>query len=121
MVARSKLYTQLELLESELKEKLVRQLKLALNGEDNSVFCVEKFSKHKEWKGRFNKKTEYLVDLGAQILTLKKKLGETSENSIAEQICIYCRRWNDNVNSDPNYAQIIAKQFLNAIEANIYN
>ena len=121
MVARSKLYAQLELLEGELREKLVPQLLLAVNGDDDSVFCVEMFNKHKEWKGRFNKKTEYLVHLGAQILTLKKKLGESSESSIAEQICVYCRQWNDNVHTDPQYAQIIAKQFLDAIEANIYN
>ncbi len=120
MVTRSKLYTQLELLESELREQLVPQLKLAVNGDNDSVFCVEKFNKHKEWKGRFNEKTEYLVGLGAQILALKKKLGESSENSIAEQICMYCRRWNDNVHTDHKYAQIIAKEFLDAIEASIY-
>ena len=120
MVARSKLYLQLESLENELREKLISQLQLAINGEDNSIFCVDKFNKHKEWKEHCNKRSEYLVDLGAQILTLRKKLGESSENTIAEQICEYCRLWNDNVNTDPKCAQIIAKQFLDAIETEKY-
>lgn len=121
MVARSKLYVQLELLENELREKLILQLKSAIKGDDSSIFCVEKFSNHKEWKGRFNKNTEYLVGLGAQILTLKKKLGESSENSIAEQICLYCRRWNDNVHAEPKYAQILANEFLDKIESSVYH
>ena len=61
MVARSKLYMQLELLEDEIREKLVSQLQLALNGEDDAVFCVEKFNKHKSWKGRCNKKSRTSV------------------------------------------------------------
>ncbi len=41
MVSKSKLYTQLDLLESELREKLIPRLKSAARGNNDLIFCVD--------------------------------------------------------------------------------
>ena len=121
MVARTKLYAQMERLEDELKIKLIIQLKRAVNGDNDQIFCAQRFSSHKQGKGRTDSQTDYLVDLGAQILVLKKKLDEPTENTIAEKICWYCRQWNEAGQSDASIVQNMAQQFLQAIESGKYN
>ena len=120
MVSRSKLYGQLEQLEDELRDKLINQLNNAAKGTNHQVFCVQQFNTHKHWKNKTDYETELLVDLGAKILTLRKKLGEPSDNTIAEKICWYCQQWNENIQSEPKIAQILAQQFLDAINTGIY-
>ncbi len=118
MVSRSKLYAQLNALESELNDGLIPHLEIAAKGDNDLVFCVEQFNPFNELKSRTDKTTEKLINIGAQILMLKNKLGEATEGSIAERICWYCREWSDLENSHRKSAQGLAKQFLKEIENN---
>ena len=115
MVSRSKLYTQLDALESELEDKIVPHLEAAANGSNDLIFCVQGFNPYSELKAKTDKTTENLVNIGSQILSLKSKLGEPSQGSIAERICWYCREWGSRGNSHPNNTQDLAKQFLQEI------
>ena len=116
MVSKAKLYTQLDSLETELEEKLIPLLEQAVAGENDLVFCVAGFNPFPELNSRSNKKTEALVNTGRHILTLKSKLGEPSEGSVAERICWYCREWGKLENAHRKGAQGLAKQFLEEIE-----
>ena len=116
MISNVKLYTKLDLLETELEERLICHLEKAAIGNNDLVFCVVGFNPFPELKSRTDVVTEELVDMGAQILALKKKLGEPSEESIAERICWYCREWGNAENSHRKSAQGLAKQFLEEIK-----
>ena len=116
MVSKSKLYSKLDSLEAELVERLVPHLKKAAKGENELVFCVKGYHSLPEFKHSTDPVTAELVGIGAEILSLKQKLSEPSEGSVAERICWYCREWaNVNNNHRPG-AQGLAKQFLNEIE-----
>ena len=116
MVSRSKLYAQLDDLEAELKKDIIPHLKEAANGNNELVFCVEQFNSLNELKSKTDKNTEHFVNLGAQILVLKNKLGESAQGSIAERICWYCREWSALEKQSNGNAQALAKQFLREIE-----
>ena len=116
MVSRTKLFKQLDELESELKEKILPHLEAAANGNNDLIFCVQGFNSHKELNDKTDKTTEYLVNIGAQILSLKIKLEVDSEGSIAERICWYCNEWDNRENLHRNYTQDLAKQFLQEIK-----
>lgn len=116
MVSRSKLFMQLDALETELMDKIVPHLKAAANGDNDLVFCVQRFNALNELKTKTDKTTENLVNLSTQILALKNKLGESSEGSIEERICWYCREWGNCSNARHGDAQALAKQFLQEIE-----
>lgn len=115
MVSRSKLYAQLDALESELKEDLIPHLETAANGDNDLIFCVEQFNSSTELKSKTDKFTEKLINIGSQILVLKNKLDDPSDDSIAERICWYCRAWNDLENNQRESAQELARQFLEEI------
>ncbi len=114
MVSKAKLYKQLDRLENELKEKLVPHLRMAASGENDFIFCTTDFNTLRRLRGKTDKRTEELIGLGRQILLLKEKLGESSEGSIAERICWYCRKWS-NSGSDYQTTMVLAKQFLQEI------
>lgn len=116
MVSRSKLYAQLDVLEDELKEKIVPRLESAAYGKNDLIFCVSEFNRFSELKYNTDKNTEELIYLGRKILSLKEKLGESSEGSIAERICWYCREWAAINKPDQHHAQGLAKQFLDEIK-----
>jgi hypothetical protein len=116
MVSKQKLFTKLDLLETELEERLIPHLEKSAHGGNDLVFCVTGFNPFKELKAKTDKETEELVALGAQILVLKNKLGEPSEGSVAERICWYCREWGNIENSPRKSAQELANQFLEEIE-----
>jgi len=116
MVSRSKLYTQLEALESELKKELIPHLEVAASGNNDLLFCVEQFNSVNKLKNNTDKVTEKLINVGAQILVLKNKLSEPCEDSIAERICWYCRVWSNAENSQRESTQGLAQQFLNEIK-----
>lgn len=116
MVSRSKLYAQLDALESELKEDLIPHLEIAANGDNDLIFCVEQFNPFNELNSKTDRITEKLINVGAQILVLKNKLGDPSEGSIAERICWYCREWGNLENNHRKSAQGLAKQFLEEIK-----
>lgn len=115
MVSKTKLYSRLDGLELELDERLVPHLKAAVEGNNDLIFCVKGYHSFQELKGKSDKITEELVAIGAQILSLKEKLGESSESSIAERICWYCREWGNTRNHHRKSAQALAKQFLQEI------
>jgi hypothetical protein len=115
MVSKSKLYKKLDQLEAELEEQLVPHLENAAKGHNDLVFCVSAFNPFPELKSRTDKVTEELVELGSQVIALKKKLGEATEGSIAERICWYCREWGNNKNSHQKTSQGLALQFLQEI------
>ena len=121
MVSKEKLYTKLGLLEVELEERLIHHLEKAAIGNNDLIFCVVGFNPFPKLKSRTDVVTEELVDIGAQILALKNKLGVPSEGSIAERICWYCQEWGKTQkgNTENNLrkkAQELAKQFLEEIK-----
>ena len=116
MVSRSKLYAQLDMLESELREKIIPHLEKAAEGKNDLVFCVKEFNNFSDLKDKTDKYTETLVRIGAKILVLKKKLGVPAEGSIAERICWYCREWGNLTNTHRKSAQGLAIQFLDEIK-----
>lgn len=116
MVSKNKLYQKLDDLEIELKEKIIPHLENAARGENELVFCVSRFNPFKELKSRTDKKTEELIELGAQILALKTKLQESADGSIAERICWYCRKWGDSKDHHRSNAAGLAKAFLEEIQ-----
>lgn len=115
MVSKTKLYQKLDTLEIELREQIIPHLENAAKGQNELVFCVSQFNPFKELKHRTDKKTEELVELGAQILALKTKLQEPSEGSIAEKICWYCRKWASAKSPSQSDAVSLAKAFLDEI------
>ena len=115
MVSRSKLYDQLDALELELKDRLIPHLEKAADGKNDLVFCVSDFNPHEELKTKTDRLTEQLIHIGRQILMLKKKLGESTEGSIAERLCWYCREWGNLDNHHRKNTQDLAKQFINEI------
>lgn len=112
MVAKAKLYSRLDSLEAELRAQLLPHLANAANGNNDLVFCVSAFNPFRELKHRTDKKTEELVEMGSQILSLQNKLGEPSAGSIAERICWYCREWANTGNQHRASAAGLASQFL---------
>jgi hypothetical protein len=115
MVSKLKLYAQLDALESELKQKLAPLLELAVAGKNDYIFCVTGYHSIPELKNKSNSDTKSLIIIAMQILSLRNKLAEPSEGSIAERICWYCRKWGDVDNYSRKNAQDLAKQFLNEI------
>lgn len=116
MVSKAKLYSRLDALEDELREGLLPHLKNAAKGNNDLVFCVKAFNPFRELKNRTDKVTEELIEIGAQILSLRAKLGEPSKGTIAERICWYCREWGNTSNHNRSSAKGLAKQFLAEIE-----
>lgn len=115
MVSKAKLYAKLDALEAELKERLVPHLEDAVAGNNDLLFCVTGYHSFSQLDSRSDKVTAELVDIGAEILALKSKLGEASEDSIAERICWYCREWGTGHHRHRKSAQGLAKQFLDEI------
>jgi len=115
VVSKAKLYTTLDSLEEELEARIVPHLETAAEGNNHLVFCVTDFNPFPALKHQTDATTEELVVLGRQILLLKNKLGESSEGSIAERICWYCRKWADTKNNYRGAAQGLAQQFLEEI------
>lgn len=115
MVSKSKLYAKLDSLESELTERLIPHLEQAAAGKNGLVFCVKGYHSIQELKSYSDETTEELVNIGSQVLSLKKKLGEPSEGSIAERICWYCHEWANQQNHHRKNSQGLARQFLEEI------
>jgi hypothetical protein len=116
VVSKAKLFIKLDDLEILLKDSVVSHLRLAVNNGNEGVFCVTELAKNCDAKHKTDKTTEELVLLGRQVLALKEKLGETSQGSIAERICWYCREWSQ---TKPRYPHpsgtYLAQQFLDEI------
>ena len=115
MVSKSKLYAQLDLLERDLRERIVPHLELAAAGENEFVFCVPDFSPYPERRSKTDPETEALVLSGRQILALREKLNEPSDGTIAERICWYCRKWSDGNDNRQVNARALANAFLDEI------
>lgn len=117
MVSKAKLYAKLDGLEAELREVLLPHLKNAAEGKNDLVFCVTVFNPFRELKDKTDALTEELVEIGAQVLSLREKLGEPSDGTIAERICWYCRKWSSTGKSYMVSGAGLAKQFLDEIES----
>ena len=117
MVSRVKLYSRLDAIEDELRERLVPHLEIAANGRNDFVFCSTDFNPFQEFKLNIDSETDELIKLGDQILALREKLGESSDGSIAERICWYCRKWGDKRDHHRKSAQGLAQEFLQEIAA----
>jgi hypothetical protein len=116
VVSKAKLYSRLDVLEIELKERLVPHLKNSVDGKNDLLFCVKNFNSFRELKSRTDKYTEELIEIGSQILSLREKLGESSDGTMAERICWYCREWSRAKNYHKALGAELAKQFLMEIE-----
>ena len=115
MVSKAKLYTQLDKLEEELRERIVPHLEKAASGQNDLVFCATDFNPFPLLKSSTDVQTDSLIQLGRQILGLQEKLGESSAGSIAERICWYCRKWGDTDDGHGKTAQGLAREFLQEI------
>ena len=73
MVSKSKLYSKLDALEGELRERLLPHLKSAVDGDNDFIFCVKQFNSFPSLKHKTDKLTEELIELGAQVLSLREK------------------------------------------------
>lgn len=112
MVSKAKLYMRLDSLEQELENSLLPHLKHAAEGNNDLIFCVAAFNPFRELKDSHDKVTEELIDMGAQVLSLRKKLAEPTDGTIAERICWYCREWGKIDNYQKSSGTELAKQFL---------
>lgn len=117
MVSKSKLYSKLDALETELRERLVPHLINAAKGMNDQIFCVKQFNSFRKPKIRTDKVTEELIVIGSDVLSLRQKLGESCDGTIAERICWYCRQWSSAKNNDKLLAASLAKTFLLEIES----
>jgi hypothetical protein len=115
MVSKAKLYTQLDSLEDELRDRIVPHLENAVNDRNDLIFCTTDFNPFPELKSKTDKETGELIQLGRQVLVLREKLGEPSAGCIAEKICWYCRKWGDVYDSHRKPVQGLAQAFLQEI------
>lgn len=115
MVSKAKLYSQLDHMEQELRERIIPHLEKAAIGENDLIFCATDFNPFPQLKSSTDAETESLILLGRKILVLREKLGEPSDGSIAERICWYCRSWGDAGDLQGKAAQGLAKYFLQEV------
>jgi len=115
MVSKAKLYSQLDLLEHDLRERIVPHLEVAASGGNDLAFCVPDFNPFPELRSKTDPETEALVLLGRQVLALRSKLNEPSDGTIAERLCWYCRKWSDEQDNQRMTTQTLANQFLQEI------
>lgn len=115
MVSKAKLYRQLDKLNEELRERIIPHLEEAAIGQNDLIFCVADFNPFPQLKFKTDAETELLIQLGRQILGLNEKLGESSESTIADRICWYCRKWGNTGDSHGKAAQGLAREFLQEI------
>jgi len=66
MVSRAKLFMQLDALESELKDKIVLHLKVAVTGHNDLIFFVKIFNSYSGLKSKTDKTTENIVNMSTQ-------------------------------------------------------
>ncbi len=116
MVSKAKLYSQLDRMEEELRERIVPHLEEATAGKNDLVFCASDFNTFPDLKFRTDAETDALIQLARQILVLSEKLGESSGSTIAERICWYCRKWGDTGDNHRKSAQRLAAEFLQEIK-----
>lgn len=116
MVSKSKLYSKLDGLESELQERIVPHLVKAAEGKNDLVFCVNGYHSFTPLKYKTDSITAEPVAIGTEILSLRQKLGEPIKGSIAERICWYCREWGNTKNYYRDGTQELEKQLLSEIE-----
>ena len=116
MVSKVKLYQKMDLLETQLREGLVAHLKEAAEGRNDLLFCVTAFNPFAELRSRTDKLTEEFVDIGAQVLALRAKLGEPSDGTVAERLCWYCRQWSNSGKNHKTSGRELARKFLLEIE-----
>tara|TARA_R110002096_G_scaffold61016_3_gene151845 strand:- start:1937 stop:2290 length:354 start_codon:yes stop_codon:yes gene_type:complete len=115
MVARSKLYAQLDLLEEELDETLIPHLQEAAKGKNEYVFCAKRFVPYVSLRKHADKVTAELIELCSDIFYLRDKLGEPLEETNAGRLCEYCEKWGKLTDRHRNSAQDLAIQFLKEI------
>ena len=115
MISRTKLYSQLDRMESELAAELRPHLEQAANGDNPLVFCVAEFNPNPAQYPCNDTNTEKLVRLGRQILALREKLGEPADGTPAERLCWYCRQWAATANGEAKTARELAADFLQEI------
>ena len=117
MVSKTKLYSQMDRMEEELRERLVPHLEEAKAGKNDLVFCASDFNSFPELKLKTDAETDALIQLGRQILVLMEKLGESSDGTIAERICWYCTKWGNTGDDHRKSAQRLAAVFLHEIKS----
>jgi len=117
MVARSKLYAQLDSLEEELDEKLIPHLEEAAKGKNEFAFCAKSFVPYVSLRKHADKLTAELIELSSDIFYLREKLGESLDKTNAGRLCEYCEQWGKLKDRHRNSAQELAIQFLKEINS----
>jgi hypothetical protein len=116
MVTSTKLYSRLDALEAELREVFMPHLRSASEGKNDLIFCVNTFNSFRDLKDKTDKVTEESIDISSQILSLREKLGEPTQGTIAELICKYCRKWSSTKKYHKSFGTDLAKKFLAEVE-----
>ena len=75
MVSKAKLYSQLDRMDDELRERIIPHLENAAIGKNDLVFCTTDFNPFAELKYNVDAETDSLIQLGRKILALLGKLG----------------------------------------------
>jgi len=109
VVSKAKLYDRLDDLEAQLRGALVPHLRTAAQGNNDLIFCVKQFNSFRELKYKKDELTEELIDIGALIISLREKLGEPTEGTIAERICFYCREWGNSGSQHRPNSNVLAR------------
>lgn len=105
-----KLYHRLDMLEAEIRQRLVPALRAAAEGKHTRVFDVAAFSLSPNWPGW--PETEALLALADEAKSLRDKLGEAAADAIGERLRAYCRRAIDSSDHNRLGTQRLAEQFL---------
>jgi hypothetical protein len=117
MVARAKLFAQLDSMEEEFDEILIPHLEEAAKGRNEYVFCAKSFVPYVSLRKHADKTTQELIELGSKILYLRDKLKEPLDGSNAGRICAYCEKWGKLTDRHRNSAQDMAIKFLSEIRS----
>ncbi len=106
-----KLYHRLDMLEAEIRSRLLPALRAAAEGKHTRVFDVAAYSLSPNcWPGW--PETEALLALADEAKSLRGKLGDSAARAIGERLRAYCRRAMDGSDHNRLGTQRLAEQFL---------
>lgn len=105
-----KLYHRLDMLEAEIRQRLVPALRAAAKGKGTRFFDVAAYSIVRNLPGW--PETEALLALADEAKALRSKLGEPAAEAVGERLRAYCRRAMDASDHNRLGPQRLAEEFL---------
>jgi hypothetical protein len=105
-----KLYDRLDVLEAEIRQRLMPALWAVAEGRNATFFTVAAYSPFPDWLTC--SETEALLALADEAKILRNKLGEPVAGAVGERLREYCRRATDVSDHNRLGPQRLARQFL---------